>query len=166
MESVVSDVQSLKVAAVMERVRLASRWQPFAWKPAELLVDAGEYGDAPRCLVRDADALRWLFPNLEVALFRDEAESYYLNATSPAPCAFVMWRMAQLDGEEVAVPQTVTLSYGEAARWLDSGEQVEPLPLAPALRYWLDAYVTAHYVPEQKQRHRPQSFLSPDKRAK
>ena len=166
--------EAILMAVVMERQRLKSAWQPFAWKPVELLLDAGEFGSAPRCLSAGqsdgADAMRWLFPNLEVGLYRDEAENYYLNATAPEPCAFVMWRVEprEADGAtfELAVPQAVSLSYGEASRWLDSGEQVEPLPLAPALHYWLDAYVTEHYVPEQKQRRRPQSFLSPEHRAK
>ena len=35
--------------------------------------------------------------------------------------------------DRTAVPLTVTLSYNEAARLMDGGEQVDTLPLPPAM---------------------------------
>jgi hypothetical protein len=55
----------------------------------------------------------------------------------------------------------VTLSYNEAARWMDGSERVDRVPLTPELFAWVGGWVEAHYrPPEKKQRIRPQSFES------
>ena len=56
---------------------------------------------------------------------RSEAEGYHLNITSPEPKVFVMWRMADAGVAPAASPVVVTVSYNQAARMLDGGEQVD-----------------------------------------
>jgi hypothetical protein len=137
----------------MERRKLANRWQSEHWAPVEVLPDAGEA--APRLVLEDSDRARWLHPGFAIELHRDEAEGYYLNLTTATPYVFVMWRME--DG--LAVPQVVTVSYQEAGRMMDGGEQVDGVPMPPALMAWVDEFVRAHYRPEpKKQRIRPPSF--------
>jgi len=46
------------------------------------------------------------------------------------PRVFVMWRMEQ----ERAVPQFVTVSYDEASRWMDGGEQVDSVAMRRGVR--------------------------------
>jgi len=160
---------SVTMAVVMRKVPLASRWQPWKWELDAVLPDLGEYGGAPLRLDADSHGARWLYPGFGVTLYRDEGEGYYLNLTSTTPCWFVLWRMAEEpdpDGETRAVPVTVTLSYNEAGRWLDAGESVENVPLAPAQREWLQAYTDDNYRPEPKRRRRPESFKAPDERAR
>jgi hypothetical protein len=96
-------------------------------------------------------------------LFRDQAEGYYLNLSSGAPVWFVVWRIDDADPSQAA-PETVSLSYNEAGRWLDAQERVDNVPLAPDLAAWLQAYTDEHYRPEPKKRQRPQSFRAPDER--
>jgi len=160
---------SVTMAVVMRKVVLASRWQPWKWELDDVWPDLGEFGSAPMCLEQDEHGARWLYPGFEVELFRDQGEGYYLNLTSTTPCWFVHWRMPEDDGTEAAtrpLPATVTLSYNEAGRWLDAGETVENVPLAPEQRDWLQAYVNEHYRPEPKQRRRPESFKAPGERAR
>ena len=152
------ETESLMVAVVMQRTPLANRWQPFQWKPAEISADALLAGCARRCLLRDDADTRWLFGGFEVRLYHDEAEGYFLYIDSPAPCWFVMWRLEDIDGAEVAVPKQVTLSYNEAARLIDGGEQVDTLPAAPAIVERMTAFVRDHYRPEQKKKRRKPSF--------
>ena len=57
-----------------------------------------------------------------------------------------------------------TFSYDEAARWMDSNEEVQTLPLPGAVSSWLAELVQARYKPEPKQRKRPRSFVEPGKR--
>ena len=45
-------------------------------------------------------------------------------------------------------PVVVTLSYNEAARMLDGGEQVDLLPLPRELRDWMEPFVAANCKPE------------------
>src|SRR5207244_7058447 len=96
------------------------------------------------------------FPGLEVALYRDEAEGYFLNATSGAPSVFVSVRIDEASGERY--PFQATLSYNEAARWMDGGERVERADAWSELAQWMGEWVEANYRPEPKKRRRPESF--------
>ena len=111
----------------------------------------------------DGNSAQWLFPNLPVTLFRDEAEGYYLNLTSGSPVWFVMWRIDHAD-PSLAWPESVSLSYNECGRWLDAQERVDNCPLDESVRAALQEYVDIHYRPEPKKRKRPASFVDPEKR--
>ena len=151
----------LDVAVVLRKVPTASRWQPWRWELAEVVPDEAGFGSEPRLLESGAQGERWLHPGLRVELYRDEAEGYYLNVTTPAPCWFVLWRLeeqASVAEEPIARPLMVTLSYHEAARWLDAQETVEQVPAPPHVVEWMRAFAEHHYVPEPKKRKRPESF--------
>lgn len=152
------ETEAIKVAVVMQRTALASRWQPYQWKPVELAVETPLPDGIARCLRDDPADTRWLFSGFDIRLYTDEAEGYFLNTDSPAPCWFVMWRIEELDGAEVAVPKRVTLSYNEAARLMDGGEQVDTLPASPDIVAQLRAFVQEHYRPEVKKKRRKPSF--------
>jgi hypothetical protein len=98
-----------------------------------------------------------------LALFRDEAEGYHLNLSSGAPVWLVVWRIDEADPSR-AWPETVSLSYNEAGRWLDAQERVDNVPLPVELRDWLQGWTDANYRPEPKGRRRPPSFLPPSQR--
>lgn len=154
----------LKVAVVMRRERITgamSRWQSWRWLPAEVLADEGAFGEAARLLYQDEHEQRWLHPGYSVELFADDPEGYYLNASADAPCWFVLWRMEEAGDaaqEALARPVMVSLSYADAARWLDAQETVEQVAAPPAVVDWLRAFVAEHPVAEPKRRRRPQSF--------
>jgi len=122
------ETDELSLAVVMQRKPLKSTWQPFQWLPAEVVLSPLP-GSAARCLRDDPSETLWLYPGMSMRLYSDEAEGYFLNLDSGSPCWFIMWR---LEGE-LAVPQFVTLSYNEAARLMDGGEQVDTLPLPPSM---------------------------------
>lgn len=147
-----------RIGVVMQRLPLNNRWQPFQWRPMEIVDGNLLPAEQPRCLRDDPEDTRWLFGGFEIRFFRDEAEGYFLNADSPVPCWFVMWRIEEIDGAEVGVPKTVTLSYNEAARLMDGGETVDNMPLSPEVLQALSAYVAEHYRPEVKKKRRKPSF--------
>lgn len=155
---------STEVAVVMRKVRIEgpmSRWADWRWELAEVVAQEPGFGDAPRLLLKDDKEERWLHPGYTVELFRDDGEGYYLNATTPAPCWFVLWRMeeeAELADEPVARPETVSVSYHDAGRWLDAQETVEQVPAPPDVVAWFKAFADEHYVIEPKKRKRPESF--------
>jgi hypothetical protein len=149
------------VAVEMRRQRIDNRWQPWRWSLADVVPHEAGFGEAPRVLLKDGQEERWLHPGFTVELYLGDAEGYYLNVTTPQPCFWVVWRMeevALLADEPVAVPQTVTLSYHDAGRWLDAQETVEQVPAPPAVVEWVRDFVTQHHVLEAKRRQRPQSF--------
>jgi hypothetical protein len=152
------ETEALKVAIVMQRTPLNNRWQPHQWRPADVSAGSLLPDGLAYCLREDPTDTRWLFTGFDVRLFSDEAEGYFLNVSSPAPCWFVMWRMEENKAEEIAVPKQVTLSYNEAARMMDGGERVDTLPLANDVLERLQAFVQEHYHPEPKRKRRKPSF--------
>jgi hypothetical protein len=155
---------STQVAVVMRKVRIdgpMSQWQPWRWELADVVAHEPAFGDQPRLLRKDEDGEHWLHPNFTVELFRDDAEGYYLNATTPAPCWFVLWRMeeeATVSDEPIPRPAAVSVSYHDAGRWLDAQETVEQVPAPPEVVAWFQAYADEHYKIEPKKRKRPDSF--------
>ena len=154
---------SIRVAVVMERETAPNPYEDWRFRICEVVPHEDAFGDAPRILRDDGRVQRVLHPGFTLALFRDEAEGYYLNLSSGTPVWFVVWRIHDNDPAR-AWPETVSVSYNEAGRWLDAQERVDNVPLAPELVAWLQAYTDEHYRPEPKQRRRPQSFVTPGQR--
>ena len=154
---------SIQVAVVMERETAPNRYEDWRFRVCEVVAHEEAFGDAPRILRDDGKLQRVLHPGFTLALFRDEAEGYHLNLSSGAPVWFVVWRIDS-DDPSRAWPETVSLSYNEAGRWLDAQERVDNVPLDPDLAAWLQRYTDEHYRPEPKQRRRPQSFVAPGER--
>ncbi|MDQ9171175.1 DUF3305 domain-containing protein [Oxalobacteraceae bacterium R-40] len=147
-----------KVGVVMQRTPLSNRWQPFQWRPVEIVRDIALPEGGVRRLRDDPTDARWLFSGFEVQLFTAESEGYYLNISSPVPCWFVMWRMEEMDGSEMCAVQSVTLSYNEAARLMDGGERVDTIPASNDIVALLASFVEKHYRPEPKTKRRKPSF--------
>ncbi|MBE7419453.1 MAG: DUF3305 domain-containing protein [Ideonella sp.] len=153
----------LTVAVLIEEQCQPNAWEAWRFRIDDVLADEGQFGAAPRVLRDDGRSRLRLHPGLEVALYRDEAEGYYLNLTSGLPAWFVMWRVDDVDPSR-AWPERVTLSYNEAGRLLDAQERVDNVPLPADVTAWLQAYTEANYKPEPKQRRRPPSFRAPQDR--
>ena len=154
------------VSVVVERVPLANRWVSEQWR-----VIAVEPDDAPAAPPRkqfeDATRTRWRFAGHVVELHRSEAEGYFLNITLPEPKIFVMWRGPEADGaedDEIKVrPRLVTVSYNEAGRLLDGGEQVDAVPLPPEILAWVQPFVAENYRPEPKRKSRRNQLYERDR---
>jgi hypothetical protein len=141
------------ISIILERVPILSPWATHKWDVAGIVPDQG---GAPRTIVENDTLLQKLFPGFEVALHRDEAEGYYLNVSSEAPSVFVCLRTTE--GADEPYPFQATLSYNEAARWMDSSERVERAVVWPELAAWAAEWVAENYRPEPKKRQRPKSF--------
>jgi hypothetical protein len=151
------------VAVVMERETEPNAWEAFRFRLVEVVPQEEAFGTVPRVLHDDGRRQTTLYPGFTLELFRDEAEGYYLNLSSGAPVWFVMWRIDD-ENPSRAWPETVSLSYTEAGRWLDAQERIDNVPLGAGLVDWLQAYTLEHYQPEPKKRRRPQSFIAPGQR--
>ena len=141
------------VAVIMQRVPLASRWADERWEA--LAVEACDDALSVQTVVGDtANGKRWRCTGQVIELHPSEAEGYYLNVSARDPKVFVLWRMAEPgdDAEPRARPLIVTVSYGEAARFLDAGEQVDAVPIPAAILAALESCVAAHYKPEPRKK--------------
>lgn len=142
-----------RIAIVLRRETVESRWEDHRWSVLGAVPDVG--GEA-RDLRDDGTQRDRLYPGFAVTLFPDEAEGYYLNVSSGEPSVFVSLRLDEATSEPH--PFQATLSYNEAARWMDSNERVERVPAWHELAAWMGRWVEDNYRPEPKKRRRPQSF--------
>jgi hypothetical protein len=137
------------VSVIMQRIPLVSRWADERWEACAVELE----GEMPAPLP-ESEATRWRCPGFEIELHPVEAEGYYLNLSAREPKVFVLWRMAEPgdDKEPRARPYIVTVSYNEAARFLDAGEQVDAVPMPEALLAAMEPFVTEHYRPEPRKK--------------
>jgi hypothetical protein len=155
---------AIRVAVVMDRECAPNQWQDWRFTIAEVVADENVFGTERRVLRDDGKVRRTLYPGFTLELHADQADGYYLNLSSGAPVWFVVWRIDD-DDPSLAWPETVSVSYTEAGRWLDAQERVDNVPLQADLVAWLQAYTDEHYRPEEKKpRRRPQSFVTPSER--
>jgi hypothetical protein len=140
------------VDVLMERVPLANRWVEELWRPAAVEPhEPASETPAVACLRDDAGGALWRIGGHSIELHPTEAEGYFLNLTSPAPCVFVMWRI--FDGlTPPARPVIVTVSYNEAGRFLDGGERVDNVAMPDAITAWMRPFVAVHYKPEPRKK--------------
>ncbi|TXF12461.1 DUF3305 domain-containing protein [Pelomicrobium methylotrophicum] len=141
--------ETLPVAVIMERLRLDNPWCSAKWQAIGVVEDGAPPGTPPRVIFEDEKCRRVLHTGFTLELYRDEAENYWLNVSATEPRVFVLWRY---DDQGEACPAFVTVSYGEAARWMDADEQVDGVPMPPEIYRWVGEYVEAHYRPDPEAR--------------
>ncbi len=129
------------VAVVMERLQLGDKWQTEKWEAVGVIAFSTE--SSVRTLLRDASREQILYPGLEITLYREECEGYLANLGGAHPKVFVAWRKE----EEVAKPWFVTVSYNEAARLMDGGEQVDGVPMPVEIAAWAMPFAQENYHP-------------------
>ena len=160
----------LSVDVVMERIPLTSRWASERWQPRSVEIATPRAGaPAARDVVPgsgeaeavDASGDRWRCTGFEIELHTTEAEGYFLNITAPDPRIFVMWRLFDDGAMPPARPVLVTVSYNQAGRYMDGGEQVDGVPMLPAIAEWMRAFIAVHYKPEPRHKVRRNDPLAP-----
>lgn len=144
--------QGVRLAVWFARVAVpGNRWIDHCWEVAGLAVDPvaalGAGARDPGWVRRDCPPLR---------LHGDEAEGYLLNAEAAMPSLFLLLRGdddVAGDVQAAAPPRVaaVSVSFHEAARWMDGGASVECVPLPAGWAESLAAYGRTHLkAPEEK----------------
>lgn len=138
-------------------------WSNGQWEASGLIV--GEVGEkitgghkgSKQVVRRDLENSQYLWSGLTVALYKDESESYYHNLMSDSPKAFIVCRSNE-DESSHCQPFLVTLSYDEAASYMEVDELVYSVDMPPELYRWVEQFVLEHYVPEKKRKRRRDSW--------
>jgi hypothetical protein len=157
-ERIEAPAASFPVCVIMERRRVRGNpWISETWHAHGVTVgDLPGPGPAePRLLVEGPAAAQYLWTGLRVDLFPDEAESYYHNLMVDAPGCYLVARPRE-DG--MPRPVLVTLSFDAAQAYQEGGETVYNVPLPPQLYRAAEAFVLAHYVPEQRRKRELQDW--------
>jgi len=151
------------VDVIIARVPLVNRWASERWQPTAVEIASPVPGQrsardlvpgACACTLADPGGNRWRCTGFEIELHPSEAEGFFLNLTAPDPRIFVMWRFFDDGAMPRARPVLVTVSYNEAGRFMDGGEQVDGVPMIPAIADWMRPFIAAHYKPEPRRKVR------------
>jgi hypothetical protein len=148
------------VDVIIERIPLVSRWASERWQPAAVELASPSDPKPDRNAVPGSQPCtpegenRWRCRGFEIELHPTEAEGYFLNLTAPDPRIFVMWRLFDDGAMPVARPVLLTVSYNQAGRYMDGGEQVDGVPMLPAIADWMRPFIAAHYKPEPRRKVR------------
>jgi hypothetical protein len=137
------------VTVLMQRRRLPRRWGAEQWSALAVLPEGCE-PDALDGPADDGACLQYLVPGLQLELHSDENDGYFENWIAPEPKVFVLWQLR----EGRAMPISVSLSYAEGARMLDSGDGADGVPMHEALHGWLGGYLQCHHRPRRSGGHR------------
>jgi len=142
------------VSLVLEFQRTeTSAWSNGQWQVVAAL--AGQHGASRRrgavSLHKDEACERVLCSGYRLTLHRDDAESYYCNLMGEHPGLFVV---CSEDNGERPQPALVTASYGEAASYSETDENVYAVAIPPEIYLWIEAYVLEHYVPEKRRKRK------------
>jgi hypothetical protein len=142
------------VSLVLEFQRTdTSAWSNGQWQVVAAL--AGRHGVSRQRgavpLHKDERGERVLCSGYRLTLHRDDAESYYCNLMGEHPSLFVV---CSEDNGERPRPVLVTASYGEAASYSETDENVYAVPIPPEIYLWIEAYVLEHYVPEKRRKRK------------
>ncbi len=134
----------------MQRRELDNPWVPETWEAVEARIEDDSQASDVSPLDEDDSGSRWLWRGYEIVLQPGEAEGYLLNMQAPDPRLFVCWRP---EGD-VAKPAMVTVSYGEAARWVDASENVDGVPIPAEMAPVVRQFAELHYRREPKRKRR------------
>ena len=150
-----------------------NKWSNGQWEASSIVVgdlsatpvDSKQSEQAIRkqAIRSDVDNPETLYSGFTVAIYKDDAESYYHNLMSDNPKAFVICRSDETDSDQIK-PVLVTLSYGEATSYMETEELVYSVALPPELYKWLEQFVLEHYVPEKKKKRRRDNWKETSER--
>lgn len=145
---------SFSIAVMMEfQKACANRWVNGHWNVTGVVAGdkVGGEGIHGRQLHAATQGQQYLWTGLSVELHKDDAESYYFNLVSDHPSVFIICTQ-----EEGAPPQPsiATLSYDEAASYMETDELVESVAMPPELYRWAEQFVLQHYVPEKRKKRK------------
>ena len=130
-----------------------NRWESGYWTVTGLVAGGSGKGEGIRGRPLHAGnaSKQYLWTGLSIELHRDDAESYYFNIVSDTPRVFVI--CSQRESEPLK-PFIATLSYDEAASYMESEEVVESVAMPAELYRWVEHYVLENYIPEKRKKRK------------
>ena len=95
----------------------------------------------------------------DVALYLNDIESYHFNLEGESPWRFVIGEYADAEDEAgEIVPLLVTLSYDEAASYMETDSLAFDLPIPGEIQLCVERYVLDHYRPLLKKKRKRQRW--------
>lgn len=142
--SVASPLARIPVGVVVERRKSANPWVDFIWCPVGAL--AGEPEAAPWTVLSSSeDRTSYYAGAAEIALYRTETGYYRDNLASQTPSLWIAMRPTGVEPPYEIVAVTADPAEGESFTQA-SDDVVEAVPMPPAVREAVEAFVAEHHV--------------------
>ena len=126
-------------------------WSVLSWRAVSVL--AGDHlvgkGAGQTPIYEDDRHAQFLWSGFSLELYRDLAEEYWYNLTSDNPSLFVICHESP-DGE--LTPFRVIADQNSASGCLESDDQVFAVPIPPEIYQYLERFIVAHYVPQERKK--------------
>lgn len=145
---------SLPVAVVLGRRMVAGRgWKVPHWRVVGVVSGAQLPGPDTRGVpVHSAeDEEHFLWGGLRLDLYRDAAESYWVNLTGAQPSLFVL--CSEQEGGQL-VPALVTADQNEACSGVEGDERVFAASIPPEVYQQIERFVVEHHVPRERHKRK------------
>ena len=138
--------ESIRLGVVLRRQPGMTRWARWVWRVSAVLPGAGPADW--RELRREGEVVEYHAATCPLELHRTETEAYLVALSNDPPTVYVVLRPAEApDAPAPLAVHSVTASPFDAQDHLDSGEeQVEPVPMPPALVAWVADFVARHHA--------------------
>jgi hypothetical protein len=145
---------TLPVTVIMGRRMVAGQgWRVPSWRVVGVVSGAELPGREARGVpVRgDGEEEQFLWGGLRLELYRDAAESYWVNLTGRQPSLFVLCTEEEPAG---LVPKRVTADQNEACSGVEGDDKVFAAPIPPDVYQHLEAFVVTHHMPQEKRKRK------------
>jgi len=134
-------------------------WSIDHWSVTGLLPAQASKGFERTTLQDDGHLSQYSCRGYDVALYLNDIESYHFNLEGESPWIFVIGEYADAEDEAgEIVPLLVTLSYGEAASYMETDSLLFNLPIPGEIQLWVERYVLDHYRPVEKKKRKRQRW--------
>jgi hypothetical protein len=137
-------LKSIPAGIVAERRKATSQWIDFVWRPLAVL--PGLPDAAPwTVLSTQGDQTVFYVGATQIELHRSETTNYRDNLASGSPRVWVALRPT--DGDQPYTIAAATVDSAEGEAFTEAGNDlVEAVPMPPAIRELVAAFVAEHHV--------------------
>jgi hypothetical protein len=142
--SAVPPLATIEVGVVVERVKAASPWIDYLWRPVAVL--AGQPDTPPWSkLAEEGDRTTFYAGPAQIDLYRSETPNYRGNLTTEVPSVWVVLR--ETGAEPPYSVFLVTADPAEGEAMTEAGNDiVEPVPMPDPVYDRIAAFIAEHHV--------------------
>jgi hypothetical protein len=142
-----------------ENAAMTNPWSIDQWSVIGLLPAQASQRFEKTMLRDDGHLSQYSWSGYDVALYLDDVESYHFNLEGESPSIFVIGEYADAEDETgEIVPLLVTLSYDEAASYMETDSPIFNLPIPGEIQLWVEQYVLDNYRPVEKKKRKRQRW--------
>ena len=145
--SVAPPLATIPVGVVVERIKAASPWADYLWRPTAVLAGAPDTTPWTK-LSEDAERATFYVGAVHIELHRTETGNYRDNLATGAPLLWVVLHESGVTHPYELALVTADPAEGEGAT--EAGNKiVEPVPMPDAVRDRVAAFIAEHHVEQQ-----------------